>query len=252
MSISVCMATYNGEKYLSRQLGSILDQLTDDDEVIVVDDSSTDGTVETVKRLGDHRITVHVNDQNRGEVSSFSRAISLAKNGFLFLSDQDDIWIPGRVSLMRQRLIDSGASVVSSNFEWMNASEAPIDVPYDGVASRDSKKYLKNIVDIFLGKTNYFGCAMAFRREFVHVVAPIPSFVESHDLWIALAGNLTGSNAHLDERTLLKRKHANNATSTISTRGLYRKLRSRTGFAMSLMVLFVRVCWGSGRQFRSS
>lgn len=240
MSISVCLATYNGEKYVSRQLRSILDQLADDDEVIVVDDCSTDGTVETVKRLGDRRIAVHVNDRNRREVFSFGRAILLAKNDFLFLSDQDDIWMPGRALLMQQCLIASGASVVTSNFEWMNDSEEPIEVPFDGVASRDSKKHLKNIIDIFVGKTNYFGCAMAFRREFAQVVAPIPSFVESHDLWIDLASNLAGSNVHLDESTLLKRKHANNATSTQMNRSLYRKLWSRLIFAMSLLVLSAR------------
>lgn len=240
MNVSVCMATYNGEKYLARQLRSILEQLADGDEVIVVDDCSTDGTVEIVKQLGDNRITVHINSQNMGEVYSFGQAIMLAKNDFLFLSDQDDIWMSGRVLLMQQHLIETGANVVTSNFEWVNASEERINVPYDGVASSDSQKHFKNIYDIFVGKTNYFGCAMAFRREFVHMVAPIPSFVESHDLWIALASNLIGSNAHLDERTLLKRKHTNNATSTISTRSLYRKFISRVVFAMSLIELLIR------------
>ena len=240
MSISVCMATYNGEKYVIRQLRSILEQLSADDEVIVVDDCSRDATVEAVRRIGDRRISTFVNDRNRGEVFSFSRAMSMAKNEVVFLSDQDDIWIPGRASLMSQRLITSGASVVSSNVEWMNANEEPIDITYDGVASRDSNKHLKNIIDIFVGRTNYFGCAMALRREFVKVVAPIPSFVESHDLWIALASNLAGSNAHVDEITLRKRKHACNATSTVSTRSLYRKFWSRVIFAMSLVALFVR------------
>jgi glycosyltransferase involved in cell wall biosynthesis len=240
MSVSVCMASYNGEKYIARQLQSILNELTDDDEIVVVDDCSTDGTVEAVNGLGNPRIRVHVNDRNRGEVYSFSRAISLARNDFLFLSDQDDIWVPGRAAVMKQRLVESGASVVTSNFDWMGAHEEQIDVPYDGVAARDSRKHLKNIIDIFAGKTNYFGCAMAFRREFVAMVAPIPSYVESHDLWIALAGNLAGSNAHLDEKTLRKRKHANNVTSTVSTRSLYRKLRSRVVFAVSLAVLFGR------------
>ena len=74
----------------------------------------------------------------------------------------------------------------------------------------------------------------------MRVVAPIPTFVESHDLWIALASNFTGSNVHVDESTLLKRKHASNVTSTISTRSLYRKLRSRVVFVMSLVVLCAR------------
>jgi glycosyltransferase involved in cell wall biosynthesis len=240
MNVSVCMATYNGEKYIHRQLTSILDQLSDDDEVVVVDDCSTDGTVATIARIGDRRIGVHINDRNRGEVFSFDRAMMLAKNDFLFLSDQDDVWVPGRVTLMRQRLVDSGASVVASNFRWVTAAEVPIDVPYAGVAAHDSRRHFGNIVDIFLGKTNYFGCAMALRREFVPMVLPIPSFVESHDLWIALASNFVGSNVHIDDSTLLKRKHDQNVTSTVSARSLYRKLKSRIVFVTSLAVLFTR------------
>ena len=240
MSVSVCMATYNGEKYVCRQLTSILDQLNDEDEVVVVDDCSTDGTVAAIAQIGDRRISIHINDRNRGEVFSFGRALALAKNDFLFLSDQDDIWMPGRVSLMQRRLVESGAGVVASNFGWITAAEEPIDVTYDGVAARDSGRHFANIVDIFAGKTNYYGCAMALRREFVPMVVPIPSFVESHDLWIALASNVAGSNAHLDESTLLKRKHDRNVTSTVSTRSLYRKLRSRVVFATSLVVLFYR------------
>jgi len=234
------MATYNGEKYVARQLQSILEQLDDGDEVIVVDDCSTDGTTETVRRLGDRRVTVHQNERNRGEVFSFGRAIALAKNAFLFLSDQDDVWIPGRLSLMRQRLVESGANVATANFRWIDSAGDPIDVPFDGVASRDSRRHAKNIVDIFLGRTNYFGCAMAFRREFVPVVSPIPSFVESHDLWIALASNVARSNVHIDEHTLLKRKHGRNTTSTVSSRSLHRKIWSRLVFALSLVVLFFR------------
>ena len=154
--------------------------------------------------------------------------------------DQDDIWLPGRISLMKRRLLEAGASVLSSNFEWIAANDEPIHVAYHGVASGDSKKHLKNIFDIFLGKTNYYGCAMALRREFVSVVAPIPQFVESHDLWIALASNVARSNLHIDDRTLLKRRHDNNVTSTISNRSLYRKLRSRVVFAISLVALLIR------------
>jgi len=240
MSISVCMATYNGEKFITQQLDSILEQLTEHDEVIIVDDCSTDSTIETVRRLDDNRITIHINDQNRGEVFSFSKSILLAKNDFLFLADQDDIWVPGRVSVMRQSLIDSKASVVTTNFHWVDIDETQLDIQYDGVVSNDSKKHLKNIIDIFLGKTNYFGCAMAFRRDFLIFISPIPSFVESHDLWIALASNVFGSNAHIDDCTLLKRKHTYNATSTISYRPIYKKLWSRIIFLISIALLFFR------------
>jgi len=241
MNISVCLATYNGEKYISQQLTSIIAELSDEDEIIVIDDCSTDGTVKVVEAIDDHRIVVHVNDRNRGEVHAFGRAMLSARNDLVFLSDQDDVWIPGRVAIMRESLVSSGSSLVSSNFHWVSADGDPIEVSYDGVRAVRSRHYFSNIVDIFLGRTNYFGCAMALRREFVEFVTPMPWFVESHDLWIALAGNLIGSNLHLDDHTLWKRRHINNATSTVSTRTLYRKLRSRLVFAVSLIVLYGRL-----------
>jgi glycosyltransferase involved in cell wall biosynthesis len=235
---SVCMATFNGETYVGRQLQSILDQLSADDEVIVVDDCSTDGTIEAIRRLNDPRIAVHVNDRNRREVYSFSRAISLARHQAIFLSDQDDIWLPGRVTLMKQAL--RTACLVTTNFEWIDQEERPLQVAYDGVLPQDSGRHLKNIAGIFIGKTSYFGCAMAFRRALVPLIVPIPDYVESHDCWIALAANLIGSNVHLGERTLRKRRHGNNATSTISSRSLGLKLRARAIFARCLLDLWRR------------
>jgi hypothetical protein len=57
-----------------------------------------------------------------------------------------------------------------------------------------------NFSSLVLGKTNYCGCTMAFRKNMVKLILPIPSFVETHDLWIALANNLMSSKAYLDEK----------------------------------------------------
>jgi glycosyltransferase involved in cell wall biosynthesis len=234
------MATYQGELYVERQLRSILDELGPDDEVVVVDDCSMDRTVNVIEAIGDHRIKVFRNPVNRREVYSFGRAIELARGDVIFLADQDDIWVPGRVALMAARLRESGADLISTNFEWIDASGQPLHVAFDGVSSATSARHLGNIVDIFIGKTNYFGCAQAFRREFAQLVTPIPSYVESHDLWIALAANLIRSNLHIDEKTLLKRRHGTNTTSTVSNRPIFRKLWSRWIFVRSLIDLSMR------------
>jgi glycosyltransferase involved in cell wall biosynthesis len=238
MNVSVCMATYNGEKFVLEQIKSILEQLTLEDEIIVVDDLSNDNTTKILQDLNDPRVKIYSNDRNRSHVFSFSRAISLANNDILFMSDQDDIWIEGRVSLMVKKLLDTGSLLVSSNFGSIDMNGKNISFIVDGVKSRNSCKHLRNILDIFIGKTNYFGCAMAFRKNMVDVILPIPSFVESHDLWIALASNLIGSNAHLDEKTLKKRVHNNNATATGRT--LLMKIRARFIFLISIFVLLIR------------
>ena len=81
---------------------------------------------------------------------------------------------------------------------------------------------------------------MAFKRELIPLIAPIPCYVESHDLWIALAANQIGSNLHIDDKTLRKRRHDSNTTSTVSSRSLFLKLRSRLIFARSMIDLSTR------------
>ena len=108
--ISVCIATYNGEKYIREQLDSILVQLGPDDEIVVCDDRSSDRTLELIEGYRDSRIHVHRNEKNLGHVRNFEKAISLSRGDYLFLSDQDDVWLPGRVQEMLGQM-QSDASV---------------------------------------------------------------------------------------------------------------------------------------------
>lgn len=239
-SISVCMAVFNGEKYLSEQISSILSEISERDELVIVDDCSSDSTVDIVKNFNDQRIKLYINDRNYRHVYSFGQAITYANNSVIFLSDQDDIWNPGRVTRMLSALRSSKVSLVTSNFDWINSHGECIEIRYDGVHSIDSRRWIKNILDIYIGKTNYYGCAMLLSKDLLYFVLPIPKYVESHDLWIALAANLIGSNQHLDDRTFKKRHHESNATSTISTRPIHRKLWARVIFTISLIHLLIR------------
>jgi len=239
VNISVCMATYNGEKYIEEQIASILEQLCYHDEVIVVDDCSSDDTVNILQSLNDPRIKIYSNNRNRSHVYSFGRAISLAQNEIIILSDQDDRWIKGRVSLMVNSLLDTGALVVSTNSDFMDKDGNNITFKADGVVASKSSKNFMNILDIFIGKANYYGCAMAIRKKIIDLILPMPSFVESHDLWIAMASNLIGSNLHLDDKTLFRRVHGSNAS--IIQRRLFLKVWSRVIFLASIAVLLFRI-----------
>ncbi|MEA2881408.1 MAG: hypothetical protein QOH32_664 [Bradyrhizobium sp.] len=243
MAVSVCMATRNGERFVEAQIRSILDQLSPPDEIVVVDDCSTDGTRRLIDSFCDPRIKLFVNDRRRREVWSFGRAIELSRNAHIFLADQDDVWLPGRVGRMSIAL--QRATLVTTNFEWIDADGNPLPVSADGVRADASGKSLKNLADIFVGSTGYFGCAMALRRDLVPLILPIPPYVESHDLWIAMAANLAGSNLHLEEPSLLKRRHDNNATRSVSDRSVVAKLRSRAILVRALLELL-------GRRFTSA
>jgi glycosyltransferase involved in cell wall biosynthesis len=232
------MATYNGAAFIEEQVTSILEQLGSTDELILVDDGSTDRTIEVLEQFRDKRIVLHRNSVNRGHVYSFQKAIALSRHPILVLADQDDRWLGGRLKMLIKALEDSGAMVVSSNSDYMDTYGKPIDHSVHRLFARDSHDYLGNIVRIFIGRAGYFGCTMAFRREMIPLILPMPRCVESHDLWIALASNLIGSNAHVERSTLVRRIHGQNAS--LARRSFAKKLRSRAIFLWSLGVLLCR------------
>ena len=238
--ISVCMTTFNGKDFILEQINSILNNLSPHDELIIVDDCSNDQTINIINNLNDKRITLIINQKNHGEVYSFNKALTYATNKFIFLSDQDDVWLNGRAQLMLQALKSSNAYLLTSNFNWIDKNSCSLNKCHNGVSSKNSSKYINNIIDIFIGKTNYFGCAMIMKKEFLRFILPIPRFVGSHDLWIAIAANLLKKNIHIDNKTLLKRSHDNNATSTISNRNFLQKIWSRVIFLISIVMIFKR------------
>ena len=239
--ISVCMATYNGAKFLREQVGSILNELSPEDELIVVDDGSVDQTVAILRSIDDGRIRIYENEKNSGEVHSFSKAIELSKGAIVFLSDQDDVWLPGKVKKMSSELCKDSSLLITSNFEWIDAYGRKLEIYYDGVSEADSCNHTKNISGLFFGKASYFGCAMAFKAELKKLICPIPDWVESHDIWIAFGANLIGLNKHLNDKTFLKRAHGENATNPVSKRHLSAKLFSRYIFLRSLLSLRHRI-----------
>jgi len=226
--VSVCMATYNGATYVGEQLRSILDELDDQDEVIVVDDASSDATVDVINALDDPRVRVHLQPRNRGYVRTFERAMGLATGDVVMLADQDDVWVAGR----RKMLLDGlqHGHVVASNLVLLG-DDAPLRSPLTGrpweLHAATSRQRVRNELRILAGAAPYFGCAMAVRKEFLGVVTPFPEFVvESHDLWIATVANAFGELRHVEHATLRRRIHESNASSP-RARGVRAALRSR-------------------------
>ena len=238
--ISVCMATYNGSLYLYTQIKSILDQLRSCDELIIVDDCSTDSTVEIILSLKDKRITkLIVNKYNIGVNKSFELAIFQARNNIIFLADQDDIWTNGRVDEMNSILTRSNVNLVAGNSSYIDAKGNTINYPITPLKGNESKSAILNISKIFTGQGSYFGCAMAFKKNIISIILPFPQYLESHDLWIAMACILNGSIKHLESVVLQRRIHGNNAS--IISRSLRKKVWSRFIFLVSVFHIYIRL-----------
>ena len=91
ISISVCIASYNGGLYIKDQLNSILSEIESNDELIIVDDCSKDNTVEIIKDFNDYRIKIYQNETNRGPVYTFAKAIEIANNDLIVYRKAEDL-----------------------------------------------------------------------------------------------------------------------------------------------------------------
>lgn len=237
-NVSVCMACFNGEAYIKEQINSILIQLVEGDELIIIDDCSYDRTAEVIAEVNDSRVRYLRNLSNMGVNRSFEKAIKMAENDYIFMADQDDIWIEGRLDCMLEEL-QKGNLLVSGNSLSIDAIGQNSAYCLGKLYSADSKKFRKNIIRIFTGKAYYYGCAMAFRKELNKVILPFPDYIESHDLWIAMAANMLKSNHHLEKNVLKRRIHGKNAS--VIHRKLLKKLYARVVFLKSYTVLKRRI-----------
>jgi glycosyltransferase involved in cell wall biosynthesis len=204
--ISVCMATYNGGRWIEQQLQSVLPQLDRDDEVVVVDDASSDSTVQKIKSLGDDRIRLFSNERNLGVDGTFERALSLARGSVLFLCDQDDIWLGGKVRrVMRVFEARPDVTLVMSNARIIDSAGRDVGRTYFGNGLRFVPGVLPNLV-----KSRFLGCAIAVRAEMRKRFIPFPRRIPGHDLWIGLVNEAYGKTEFLSEPLIGYRRHGNN------------------------------------------
>ena len=202
--VSVCMATYNGEKYLKRQLDTILEQLNPEDELVISDDSSTDHTIELIKEYDDGRITLIEKANFGSPVFNMENALKKAKGDYIFLADQDDVWLPGRVTktleqLQHYNLVVCNAFIVDENEKIINESY------FDWKGSKTG--FWKN-----LKKNSYIGCAMALDRKILNAALPFPSNLIMHDIWIGLLAERLGKVKFFNDRLIYYRRHVSNFT----------------------------------------
>lgn len=206
------MATYNGESSIERQLNSILPQLTEDDEVIVVDDCSTDKTVQLINSMKNNRsIPIHIflNTKNMGPIKSFERAISYSTKDFIFLSDQDDEWFPDKVSIVIKEFKTTNCDLVVHDAIVVDGENNVLDISWNHFNKNNvNQRILGNIF-----KNAFTGCMMAFSKSLVSKILPFPEKIDMHDQWIALIAMKCNLRISIIESPLMFYvRHGKNAT----------------------------------------
>jgi glycosyltransferase involved in cell wall biosynthesis len=229
MKISVCIATYNGAKFIEDQLDSIRSQISLNDEIIISDDGSSDNTIQIIKDINDSRIKLIINEEARGLVKNFENAIMNSTGEYIFLCDQDDVWLPDKVEVFKvylnqYDLVVSDCFITNSNLEIINDSF---------FKKNKSKKGVFNNL-IF---NSYLGCCMAFNRRLLSLAIPFPRDIIAHDIWLGLMYNIYGKVCFIDERLILYRRHGLNHSqaSSKSSNSFYFKIKYRFKLVLSII-----------------
>jgi len=211
LRVSVLMITYNGSKFINEQMISIIDNLTKDDELIVIDDKSTDDTVRYVEeRLGQcHCNTqLHCNSENVGIQKNISRGIRLASNDIIVFSDQDDIWLENKIKFIKNAF-QSDLALYVHNAKYFGNSLQNINGETSFENLKISKNLFKNLI-----RNQYIGCCMAIDKRYFEfgVLDKLEKSV-MHDWYLACYAMKNKLRIKIDNQIhILHRRHAENLT----------------------------------------
>ena len=226
--ISVCLASYNGEKYIKEQIESILSQLEDTDELIVSDDGSADNTLAIVKHIADKRIKVVNNILGKGVNNNFENALNNANGDILFLADQDDIWLPNKVNICVNELKDN--DLVVSNCIVTDGNGKVIYPSYFDI-TKSGKGFFKNLY-----RSTYLGCCLAFKRDALNKILPIPkSLLLFHDWWFGFVAEIYFKVSFISTPCMYFRRHHETNSKTVSKSELL--LYNKLYFRLQLLLL---------------
>ncbi len=235
--ISVCMATYNGEKYLKDQLDSILKQIQSSDELIVSDDGSNDSTRYIIQGYQKRYANIILVDGPKcGVQKNFEHALKQANGDILFLSDQDDVWKDGKVKRVLREFEDPQTLCVVHDCEIVDANLNSTNETFFGL------KHGKPGLIANLYKNAFIGCGMAFRRVVFEKSYPFPDHIEMHDWWIGLVASCMGKTVFIHDSYLLYRRHGDN-TSSLEHYPLNKMISNRLYFIQQLRLRKKQVGW---------
>jgi glycosyltransferase involved in cell wall biosynthesis len=224
--ISVCLASFNGARFIGAQLASILAS-PQVGELLVSDDGSTDGTRDILAGVRDPRLHL-LQGPRRGVIANFEFLLRQAGGEQIFLADQDDVWLEGKVPAMSNALRDADLAVCDCS---VVDAELNVLQPSFFAARGSGPGLLKN-----LWRNSFLGCCLAFRRSVLAGVLPFPAAVPMHDWWIGLQASRRGRVAFLPQRLVLYRRHDGNATEALhSSASRLTQLRWRMRMAGALL-----------------
>jgi len=209
-NVSIILPTYNGSRYISSLLDSILLQTYTDIEYIIIDDNSTDNTIQILQEYAkkDLRIKLYFNPLNLGVNKSFEKGITLSSGNYIFLCDQDDLWDKEKVEKMVNK-IESGDDLVYCDLRAIDLNGKLIAKSFQRLISTNNLQS-KNLTRYLLFRNITNGCSVCFRRKMIDDILPFPEDV-IYDWWLMFKASLKYKIGKLDKALMSYRIHDDNA-----------------------------------------
>ena len=218
--ISIAICTYNGEAYLQQQLDSFAVQTVLPDEIVVCDDCSADSTGEILKNFAEKSefpVKLYFNEQNLGYVKNFEKAIGLCAGDIIVLSDQDDVWMPEKLEVIKEKFADSRVGYLFADAEIVDENLNPLGKTMWQFLDFDSTTQKKiadgEIFDYFISRGCFYGSSAAFRSKFRDLILPIPNNIAyAHDNWTAMMIAAVAKCEIVDKCLIKYRQHGQQAS----------------------------------------
>jgi glycosyltransferase involved in cell wall biosynthesis len=216
--IDILLATYNGEKYLTQQIDSIITQTYKDWQLLIRDDLSTDNTVNIIKnytcKYPDKIRLIEDNKRHLGLAQNFGTLLKLAQSEYIMFCDQDDIWLPNKIELTLNTMKAAGQTwpntplLVHTDLKVVDETLMPIAESFWKLhrISPESDCQLKKIIY----RNIVTGCTVMINKKAKEISMPFPPEARIHDWWIALNVVKYGKIIHIAMPTVLYRQHIAN------------------------------------------
>jgi hypothetical protein len=157
------------------------------------------------------------------------------------LSDQDDIWLPGRLDLVHKRLDEDidRVSLIMTDGEIVDSEGKRLGMSLFSV-NRCGRGLLKNIYD-----NSYTGCCLAFTRPLLAIALPFPRRIPMHDMWLGILAELFGKVEFVPVKTICYRRHA--ANTSFARASLYEQILRRLFLSLNLIKRSIETRWAMRR-----
>lgn len=202
------LISYNGARFIKAQVESILKAIDESDEIIISDDGSTDGTIEIIELLQEEYNSIKlVHGNHEGIASNFSNAYKYSDGDIVFFSDQDDEWLPNKAKLIKELFSTHPETKAVMHDAYMCNYNNEISDEKNSIFRLRNPKHgvVRNII-----KSTYYGCCMAFRREFIEKHMPLPKKVIAYDQFLGLCAENEKCACFIYEKLIKHRLHGSN------------------------------------------